>query len=106
MSLIGLDDCDAMALIGQSRVRVLSTALPRNNYLPHTCWMNRLTLPSNKGAFDSCVAYFATNFCLHCAPAKVAGNYLSFFVLQLFMYRFACNFECRHVASIPQSVPV
>ena len=70
MSLIGLDDCDAMALIGQSRVRVLSTALPRNNYLPHTCWMNRLALPSNKGAFDSCVAYFATNFCLHCAPAK------------------------------------
>jgi hypothetical protein len=53
--MVGLDDFDAMALIGQSRV--LSTALPRNKNLPHTCWMNRLALLSNSGAFNSCVAY-------------------------------------------------
>jgi hypothetical protein len=50
---VGLDDCDAMALIGQRRV--LSTALPRNKNLPHTCWMNHLALSSNSGASDSCV---------------------------------------------------
>ncbi len=55
MSVVGLDDCNAMALIGQRRV--LSTALPKNRNFPHTCWMNRLALLSNKGAFDSCVAY-------------------------------------------------
>jgi hypothetical protein len=55
VSSVGLDDCDAMALIGQRRV--LSTALPRNKKLPHTCWMNQLALSSNRGAFDSFVAY-------------------------------------------------
>ena len=44
-----------MALIGQSRV--LSTALPRNKNLPHTCWMNCVALSSNKGAFNSSVVY-------------------------------------------------
>ncbi len=44
-----------MALIGQRRV--LSTALPWNKNLLHTCWMNRLALPSNSNPFDSCVAY-------------------------------------------------
>ncbi len=46
MSSVGLDDWDDMALIGQRRV--LSTALPRNKNLPHTCWMNQLAL-SSKG---------------------------------------------------------
>ncbi len=55
MSSVGVDDCDAMALIGQRRV--LSTALPRNKNLLHTCWMNHLALSSNNGAFDSCVAH-------------------------------------------------
>jgi hypothetical protein len=50
-----LDDCDAMALIGQRRV--LSTALPSNKNLPHTCWMNHLALLSKNGAFNSCIAY-------------------------------------------------
>ena len=45
----------SMTLIGQSRV--LSTALPRNKNLPHTCWMNCLALSSNKGTFEWCVAY-------------------------------------------------
>ncbi len=55
MSSVGLDDWDAVALIGQRRV--LSTGLPRNKNLPHTCWMNRLALSSNSSAFDSCAAY-------------------------------------------------
>ncbi len=55
MSSVGLDDCDAMALIGQRRV--LSTALPRNKNLPHAYWMNCLALSSNSGVSDSCVAY-------------------------------------------------
>ncbi len=55
MSSVGLDDCKAMTLIGQRRV--LSTALPRNKNLPHTCWMKRLALTSNNGAVDSCVVY-------------------------------------------------
>ncbi len=55
VSSVGLDDCDAMALIGQSRV--LSTALPRNKNFPHTCCMNRLALSSTKGDVDCCVAY-------------------------------------------------
>ncbi len=55
MSSVGLDDCNAMALIGQRMV--LSTALPRNKNLLHTCWMNHLALLSNSGASDSCVAY-------------------------------------------------
>ncbi len=55
MSSVGLDDCNAMALIGKSRV--LSTALPRNKNLPHTSWMNHLALSSNSGTFDFCVAY-------------------------------------------------
>ncbi len=37
MSSAGLDNCDAMALIGQSKG--LSTALPRNKNLLHTCWI-------------------------------------------------------------------
>ncbi len=53
MSSVGLDDCNAMALIGQRRV--LSTALPRNKNLPHTCWMNHLALLTNGGAFNSCM---------------------------------------------------
>ncbi len=53
MSSLGLDDCDAMALIGQRRV--LSTALPKNKNLPHTCWIKRLALSSKNGAFDSCM---------------------------------------------------
>ncbi len=56
MSSVGLDDCDAMALVGQRKV--LSTALPRNKNLSHTCWMNHLALLSNSGAFDSCGAYY------------------------------------------------
>ncbi len=55
LQLVGLDDCDAMALIGQRMV--LSTALPRYKNLPHTCCMKCLALSSNSGAFDSCVAY-------------------------------------------------
>ncbi len=62
MSSVGLDDCNAMALIGQRRV--LYTALPRNKNLPHTCWMNRLALLSNSGIFDSCAAYCF--FALYC----------------------------------------
>ncbi len=60
MSSVGLGDCDAMVLIGQRRV--LSTALQRNQNLPHTCWMNCLALSSNSVAFNSCVVYcfFAT----------------------------------------------
>ncbi len=63
VSSVGLDDCNVMVLIGQRRV--LSTALPRNKNLPHTCWMNRLALLSNSGAFDSCVAYcFFVPYCI------------------------------------------
>ena len=35
VSLVGLTDWDAMALIGH--ISVLSTALPRNKKFPHTC---------------------------------------------------------------------
>ncbi len=63
MSSVGLDDFEAMALIGQRRV--LSTALPRNKNLPHTCQMNRLALSSNNVAFDSCVVYcFFAQYCI------------------------------------------
>ncbi len=63
MSSVGLGDCDAMALIEQRRV--LSTALPRNKNLPHTCWINRLALSFNSGTFDSCVAYcFFAPYCI------------------------------------------
>jgi hypothetical protein len=55
VSSVGLDDCNAMVLIGLRMV--LSTALPRNKNLPHTCWMNRLALSSNSGASNSCVVY-------------------------------------------------
>ncbi len=55
MSSVGLDDWDAMALIGQRRV--LSTALPSNKNLPHTCWMKCLDLLTNSGAFNSRLAY-------------------------------------------------
>jgi hypothetical protein len=53
VSLVCLDDCDAMALIGQRRV--LSTVLPRNKNLLHTCWMNCLALLFNSATFDSCM---------------------------------------------------
>ncbi len=63
MSSVGLDECKAMVLIGQRRL--LSTALPTNKNLPHTCWMNRLVLLSNSGVFDSCVAYcFFAPYCI------------------------------------------
>ncbi len=63
MSSVGLDDCDAMALIGQRRV--LSTALLKNKNLPHTCWMNHLALLSNSGVSNSCVAYCSfAPFCI------------------------------------------
>jgi hypothetical protein len=55
VSSVGLDDCDAIALIRQRREQ--STALPRNKNLPHTCWMSRLALSSTSGAFNSCVVY-------------------------------------------------
>ncbi len=62
-SSVGLDDCDAMALIRQRMV--LSTALPRNKNLSHTCWMNHLASLSNSGAFDSYVAYcFFAPYCI------------------------------------------
>jgi hypothetical protein len=63
VSSVGLDDCKAMALLGQRRV--LSTALWRNENLLHTCWMNCLALLSNNGAFDSCVAHcFFAPYCI------------------------------------------
>ena len=55
ISSVGLDDCDAMALIGHNNV--LSTALPRKRNFPHTCWMNFFPLASNRGAVDDSVAY-------------------------------------------------
>ena len=55
MSVVGLADCDAIALIGHRSV--LSTARPKNKNLPHTCWMNFLVLASTNGAADACVAY-------------------------------------------------
>ncbi len=63
MSSVGLDDCNAIALIGQRMV--LSTALPRNKNLLHTCWMKRLALLSNSGASNYCVAYcFFAPYCI------------------------------------------
>ena len=62
VSVVGADDCDAMALMGQSSV--LSTARPRNRNMPHTCWMNFLVLASTSGADDFCVAYcFLAPYC-------------------------------------------
>ncbi len=53
----------AIALIGLRRV--LSTALPRNKNLPHTCRMNCLALLSNNGTSDSCVVYcFFVPYCI------------------------------------------
>jgi hypothetical protein len=76
VSAVGLDDWDAMALIEQRRV--LSTALPRNKNLPHTWWMNHLALSSNRGAFNSCVAY-----CFLAAPYWIATlRYGACFCLQ------------------------
>ncbi len=63
MSSVALDDCNSMVLIGQRMV--LSTALPRNKNLPHTCWMKCLALSSNSGTYDSCVAYcFFAPYCI------------------------------------------
>ena len=47
-----------MIVMQQWHWLVLSTTLPRNKNLPHTCWMNHLALSSNRCAFDSCVAYY------------------------------------------------
>ncbi len=43
--------------LGKEQRRMLSTALPRNKNLPHTCRMNCLALLSNSGAFNSCNVY-------------------------------------------------
>ena len=48
--LVGLADCDAMALIGN--ISVLSTARPRKINFTHTCWMNRFPFLSKSGAAD------------------------------------------------------
>ena len=38
-------------------------------------------------------------------PQSVAGNYLSFFVLQLFMYRFACILSAATLHRYPNLFP-
>ena len=60
VSSIGLNDCEAIALIGYNGV--MSTACPRNKNFPHTCCMNFLPFLSSSGAVNCCVAYclFAT----------------------------------------------
>ena len=55
MSCVGWADCDAIALMGQSKVGL--TARPRKRNFPHTCWMNVLPFLLSKGAVDFIVAY-------------------------------------------------
>ena len=55
VSSVGFEYCDAMALIGHNSV--LSTAIPNENNLLHTRWMNLLTLASSIGAEEDYVAY-------------------------------------------------
>ena len=57
MSYVGLDDCEAIALIGHNSV--LSTARPRNKKFPQTCWMNFLPLMSISGAVDRCAIFLS-----------------------------------------------
>ncbi len=52
--MVGFDDWDAMALIGQSRV--LSTALPRNKNFPHRRSCNELQ--SNLIMINHYVAFY------------------------------------------------
>ena len=55
MSLVGLDDCAARALIGHKRV--LSTAQPKIMNFPDICCMNFHPIASSGGVVDSCLAY-------------------------------------------------
>ena len=55
VSFVGLEDCDAMAMMGH--ISVILTARPRKINSPHTCWMNRFPFLSKSGAVEFCVAY-------------------------------------------------
>ena len=55
MVCVSWADCDAIALVGQSKVGL--TARPRKRNFPHSCGMNVLPFLSSKGAVDSIVAY-------------------------------------------------
>ena len=55
MSCVGLADCEAMALMGQSRVGL--TARPRKRNCPQTCWMKFLPFLSSGGDFEASVVY-------------------------------------------------
>ena len=53
--LLKVADCEAIALIGHTKV--LYNARPRNKNLPHTCWMNFLPFLLRSGAVDCGVGY-------------------------------------------------
>ena len=55
VSCVGLADCEAMALMGQSRVG--STAQQGKRNSPQTCWMNFSPFLSSGGDVKASLAY-------------------------------------------------
>ena len=63
LSLSGVADCDAMALMGHRSV--LLTAHPRKRNFTHTFWMNPFPFLSKSGDVDICIAYcFLGPYCI------------------------------------------